>query len=158
MPATRFEIENPFGSSIGEAQLHEGIDRMISRVPRRTIRVPAIGPASAEGILILPALVNWAGESDAMIRKKLEVIVKDDLLCVVAEMPDSSIADSTWYDIVSSQTGKKGDYSAKAEVDFDFLKGVRVKMFRRYRYVSRIGKWERYTNEWRFEHGRDTLH
>lgn len=104
--------------------------------------------------LVLALMVCSVGcaieESPQRIRKKLDVIVQDDLRQVVAELPDTSIADTTFYRISSYKSGIEGVYSAKAEVEFFFLKGVRVKMVRKYRYHRRLGMWDRYVNEWRF--------
>lgn len=91
-----------------------------------------------------------------MIEKKLRVIADDDLMHVVGELPDTSLADTTYYSVVSLKTGIEGRYSAKAEIDYFFLKGVDVKMTRKYRYHRRLGMWDRYSNEWRFVHDSTT--
>ena len=43
---------------------------------------------------------------------------------------------------------KQGKYIRMAFVDFYFLKNVKRKIFRKYRYHKFYGKWERYENKY----------
>jgi hypothetical protein len=107
------------------------------------------------GLAALIALVFAAGcsrESEAYVRNKLIVILKDDLATVTNELPASSVADSTYFDVKVYKAYKEGKYTRMAVVDFYFLKGVNVKMVRKYRYHSQYRKWERYFNEYEFIH------
>lgn len=90
------------------------------------------------------------GESDRRIRCKLEIILVDDLKTVIAEVSEEHVADTSYYEIVSYKCFEEGKYSVQAVVDFYFLKGVEVKMVRKYRYHTPYRKWERYYNEYQF--------
>jgi len=103
---------------------------------------------SSAGFLLLMA--GCMGESDTVIRKKLEIIVEDDLASVINELPAASRSDSSYYNIVEFEKYKEGKYSRRAVVDFYFLKKVNVKMVRKYRYHSEYRKWERYYNQYEF--------
>ena len=97
-------------------------------------------------ILALACLMSCGGESEALVRRKLEVILNDDLQSVITELPPASVADSTWYVIREYQHFSKGGFSALAVVDFHFIKGDIARMVRKYRYHRRFGQWERYHN------------
>ena len=91
-----------------------------------------------------------AGDSDANVRKRLEVILQDDLRTVVSEVARESVADSTYWVIRDYKVFSEGKYSVLAVVDFHFLKNARVKMVRKYRYYPKWKKWERYYNCYEF--------
>ncbi len=90
------------------------------------------------------------GEPDSLVRKKLNVILASDLKAIVSELPKTSISDSVYYRIAEYSTYKKSLYSVRAVVDFYYLRGVQIKRTVKYRYLKRVGKWERYDNEYRF--------
>jgi hypothetical protein len=73
------------------------------------------------------------GESDDLIKKKLEMILTEDLRTISADLPKSSLADSVYYKIASYKSYAEGMYSEMAIVDFYFMKKVRVKIIRKYR-------------------------
>jgi len=89
-------------------------------------------------------------ENDAAARQKLHAILKSDLVAIISDVPKSSLADSLYYSLVFYQTFKKGDYTKKAVADFYFLRGIKVKITRKYRYVKEAGMWERYYNVYTF--------
>ena len=86
------------------------------------------------------------GESDDLIKKKLEIILADDLKAITADLPKCNLADSVYYIIVSYKTYKEGMYSKMAIVDFHFLKKVKAKITRKYRYYTAAQLWDRYYN------------
>lgn len=94
--------------------------------------------------------VGCIGESDKFIKDKLLVILQDDLETVVNETPKESIEDSVYYEIVLYKEYKEGKYTKKAVVDFFFLKKVKVKIVRKYRYYAQYRKWDRYFNVYKF--------
>ena len=110
-------------------------------------------------VVSLAAIVGCFNESDRAIREKLRVILEDDLLTILQETADSTHLPGSRYHITAYKSYDEGIYSRKAEVDFYFLKGVKVKIVRKYRYVRNDGKWERYLNEYRFyQHASDSTH
>jgi hypothetical protein len=95
-------------------------------------------------------LLCGCGESDELVRKKLGVILEDDLASLVGEMPRESIADSVYYVVTEYKTFPRSRYSALAVVEFFYLKGRPAKVVRKYRYHGSVGLWERYQNVYRF--------
>jgi hypothetical protein len=106
-------------------------------------------------VVIFSVLTGCMSESDTVVRRKLEVILKDDLATVVSEVKPEIQADKPVYSVIQYTSYTKSIYSAKAVVDFYLFKSVKVKMVRKYRYHSQAKQWERYLNEYRFVH--DTL-
>lgn len=100
--------------------------------------------------LIIPFLSGCIGEPDSRIRKKLEIILQDDMLAIVEGIADTNLLDSTFYDLRVYKEFEGGKYSRKAEVDFYFLKNVNSIIVRKYRYHRDYQKWDRYFNEYRF--------
>jgi hypothetical protein len=104
-------------------------------------------------VVAAAALLLWAGcrvgESDNLVRKKLDVIVAADLKALVGELPATSLRDSIYSVVVEYAAYKQGMYSVRAVIDFYYLRGVAVKRTVKYRYLTRARKWERYDNEYR---------
>jgi hypothetical protein len=96
------------------------------------------------------------GESEKTVRAKLEVVLRDDLQSVVAELPDSSVADSAYYDLTLFNRYDEGKYSHKAVAEFHFLEQEVAVMVRKYRYHRAMQKWDRYFNEYRLVHEADS--
>ena len=94
--------------------------------------------------------VSCQGERDEFVRKKLDVIIKDDLQAIIADIPEENLREVPSYNLVSYQEYSKGKYSVKAVVDFFFLKNVKVKIVRKYRYEASKRMWERYYNEYEY--------
>ena len=90
------------------------------------------------------------GESDTMVRKKLEVICKNDLAAIIDSIAVENLLKQPCYKVVFFKKYSEGTYTFKAVVDFYFLKKVRVKVVRKYRYHASIRMWDRYYNEYVF--------
>ncbi len=90
------------------------------------------------------------GESDDLVKKKLEVILADDLRTISADLPKSSLADSVYFTITSYKNYSEGMYSRMAVADFYFMKKVKVKITRKYRYYTGARLWDRYYNAYLF--------
>jgi hypothetical protein len=86
------------------------------------------------------------GESDVSVRKKLDIILADDLKAVSADLPKNKLLDSLYYTVVSYKDYSEGMYSKMAVVDFYFLKTVKAKITRKYRYYTAARLWDRYFN------------
>ncbi len=103
-------------------------------------------------LLCLPGLVlmqiSCGGESDELARKKLEVILEDDLKAIIDGIPDSALMEKPRYEIVFYKQYDAWDYSKKAVVDFYFLKNIEKKIVRKYRYHTGKRMWDRYFNEY----------
>lgn len=89
-------------------------------------------------------------EPEGRIKKKLEIILEDDMVAILEGIADSNLLDPTYYDLHLYQEFKGGKYSRKAEVDFYFLKNINTKIVRKYRYHRDYKKWDRYYNEYQF--------
>lgn len=105
-------------------------------------------------LLVLPCLIlifslnSCYHENKAIAKAKLDLILPDDLKAIVQDIPKEGLADKPYYEITSYKTFKKGMYTAKAEVDFYFLKKVKYKVTRKFRYDASQKMWERYFNEY----------
>ncbi len=97
---------------------------------------------------LILAQISCSGESDEFARKKLEVILKDDLQAITDGIPDSALMESPRYEIVFYKQYDAWDYSKKAVVDFYFLKNIEKKIVRKYRYQTGKRMWDRYFNEY----------
>lgn len=95
-------------------------------------------------------LVSCTIESEEIIKKKLELIIPDDMKGITEGIPEEALLDKPYYKITSYKFYKKGLYSAKADVDFYFLKKVELKIVRKFRYHRSKKMWERYFNEYRY--------
>jgi hypothetical protein len=108
---------------------------------------------TAVAAVVLSIVLFGCGDNDAVARRKLDVILKSDLAAIVSDIPKTGLADSIYYSVVSYQTYKTGDYTKKAVVDFYFMRGLKVKITRKYRFVKEAGMWERYYNVYNFIEG-----
>jgi len=99
--------------------------------------------------VVVLAVAACLCESDRTVKKKLEVILEDDLEAIVEGVAPGGVLDTPYYEIVSYKTYPEGKFTARAEVDFYFLKDVPKKIFRAYRYYRITGQWDRYRNEYR---------
>jgi hypothetical protein len=94
--------------------------------------------------------IYGCGESDAIIRKKLNVICVSDLKAITDSLPKTGLLEKPFYSIVSYKAYKEGMYSRMAIVDFYFIKNVKVKIVRKFRYYSGVQLWDRYFNAYTF--------
>ena len=103
-------------------------------------------------LIIFVLIGGCSFESDRMVQKKLLIILEDDLNAIIEDIPAENILDSAYYEIDSLIDYKMESfkYSKKAVVDFYFLKGVKTKIVRKYRYERVSRKWDRYYNEYTF--------
>lgn len=103
-------------------------------------------------LIIFIFIGGCAFESDRMVKKKLLVILEDDLNAIIEDILPENILDSAYYEIDSLIDYRKESfkYSKRAVVDFYFLKGVKTKIVRKYRYERVSRKWDRYYNEYKF--------
>jgi hypothetical protein len=101
-------------------------------------------------LLIIPLQISCIGEKEGIARQKLELILPDDMKAIVEGVQADALMEKPHYTITSYKTYKKGIYSAKAEVDFYFLKKVGVKIVRKFRYHRSKKMWERYFNEYKY--------
>lgn len=101
-------------------------------------------------LCLFPVMISCSGESDKVAKKKLQVILDDDLSAILEGIPDSALLKKPYYDIVSYKLYDEGNYSKKAVADFYFLNSVPVKILRKYRYHRTKRMWDRYFNEYSF--------
>ena len=111
------------------------------------------------GILLFGVLVGGtgvlsgcAGESEEMVRKKLDVICAGDLAAITDSIAADALLEKPYYKLVFYKRYSEGKYSRKAVAEFYFLKKVAVKVVRKYRYLQTVRMWDRYSNEYVFVH------
>jgi hypothetical protein len=97
-------------------------------------------------------LQHCSGESEQLVRKKLDAICADDLAAIIDSISAKDLLNKPYYEIVFYKSYAEGSYSRKAVVDFYFLKKVSVKVVRKFRYHRSIRMWDRYSNEYVFLH------
>jgi len=90
------------------------------------------------------------GESDNLIRRNLDIILSDDLKAITNDLPKNTVADSVYYTLISYKSYSEGMYSRMAVVDFYFMKNIKVKITRKYRYFTSARLWDRYYNTYQF--------
>lgn len=98
-------------------------------------------------IFVFSSCIN---EREEIAKEKLKLILPDDLKGIKEGVSADALIDKPYYTITYYNTYKKGLYSAKAEVDFYFLKKLDVKIVRKFRYHRSKKLWERYFNEYRY--------
>lgn len=118
---------------------------------RKRVNVCYSPEAVIAAALFLLSLILGCGGEDPLLRKKLDVILKDDLVAIVEGVEAEGVMATPLYRVDSFSVFPEGTYSAKAVVEFEFLKNVPVKVVRKYRYHRMMGKWDRYYNKYQFE-------
>jgi hypothetical protein len=101
---------------------------------------------------IIAALCGCSGESDALIRQKLDLVLQRDLAAVLKDIKSESTLDSPHYSLLECKQYTEGDFTYRAMADFYLFQKLQVKIERKYRYHSRFKKWECYVNEYRMMH------
>ena len=108
-------------------------------------------PAAAAAVILF-LFIGCSGDSEERIRKKLDVICKDDLAAITDSIAAKDLLEKPYYKLVFYKKYDEGKYSRKAIAEFFFLKHVAVKVVRKYRYHASIQMWDRYSNEYVFLH------
>lgn len=111
------------------------------------ITVPAFVAAA-----VVFLFIGCSGDSEERLRKKLDVICKDDLAAITDSIATKDLLEKPYYKLVFYKQYNEGKYSRKAIAEFYFLKHVAVKVVRKYRYHASIQMWDRYSNEYVFLH------
>jgi hypothetical protein len=101
-------------------------------------------------VLFLVFFLGCSKEGNEVVRKKLDVILSDDMKAVLEDVPEQGLLENPCYDLVFYKEYGAGDYSHKAVANFYFLKIPNAKIVRKYRYYRSKGIWERYYNEYSF--------
>jgi hypothetical protein len=90
-------------------------------------------------------------EGDAVIRKKLDLILEDDLAAILEDVSKEALIDKPCFELLEYKEYSEGAYSRMAVADFFFMKplvGMEKKITRKYRYHRRQGQWDRYFNKY----------
>ncbi|HEX2958752.1 MAG TPA: hypothetical protein VHO70_18100 [Chitinispirillaceae bacterium] len=95
-------------------------------------------------------LSGCSGESQDLVRKKLDVILSDDMKAILEDVSEQGLLENPCYDLVFYKEYDVGNYSVKAVAHFYFLKLPNAKVVRKYRYYRQKRVWERYYNEYSF--------
>lgn len=95
-------------------------------------------------------LLFFCSENEEMARKKLNIILEDDLAAIIEDIDKENLLEKPFFKILVYQTYEEGIYQHRAEVDFYFLKGSKARIARKYRYHRSNRMWERYYNRYKF--------
>jgi hypothetical protein len=87
-------------------------------------------------------------EKEEVIRQKLDVILKDDMEAIIEDVDKDALLDEPYFELIDYRVYDEGYYSRMAVADFYFMKSVAFKISRKYRYVRKIGVWDRYHNKY----------
>jgi hypothetical protein len=89
--------------------------------------------------------MSCAQKQETAVRINLEMILADDLKGMSEEIPVSEKADSSYYIVREFKYFPKDvTFSYLAEVDFYYLRNIKYKQIRKYRYYRSLQKWDRY--------------
>ncbi|MFP4014621.1 MAG: hypothetical protein ACLFVQ_11075 [Chitinispirillaceae bacterium] len=91
-------------------------------------------------------LCSCASEKEEVIRQKLDVVLNDDLEAIVDGVSEKGLIEKPYFEMIEYQTYDEGAYIRRAVVDFYFLRTVKRKIRRKYRYHGQMGMWDRYFN------------
>jgi len=86
--------------------------------------------------------------SENTVKTMLEPVLQDDLSVIMEGIDTSAIMENPYYEYTEFNEFKEGRYQYLAEVSFYFLRDVRKKIVRKYRFDRKFLRWERYYNEW----------
>jgi hypothetical protein len=102
-------------------------------------------------IVLFAALFSGCSkEGKDVVRKKLDVILADDMKSILDGIPQQGLLENPCYNLVLYKEFESGIYSCKAVAHFYFLKIPNAKIVRKYRYYPQKKVWERYYNEYSF--------
>jgi len=99
-------------------------------------------------ILFLFLSCSFFDEKEEVIRQKLDVILNDDLAAIIEDVDSSALLDKPYFELLEYRIYDDGYYSRMAVADFYFMKSVAFKISRKYRYVRKMGVWDRYHNKY----------
>jgi len=99
-------------------------------------------------LLPLLLLCVCLDEKEEVIRQKLDVILKDDLEAIIEDVDADALLDEPYFELLEYRVYDDGYYSRMAVADFYFMKSVAFKISRKYRYVRKMGVWDRYHNKY----------
>jgi hypothetical protein len=87
-------------------------------------------------------------EKDEVIRRKLDIVLADDLEAIIEDVAKEALLDKPYFKIVEYKEYDEAVYSRRAIVEFFFFKSISVKITRKYRYIRKTGIWDRYYNKY----------
>jgi len=102
-------------------------------------------------VLLICLLLSCGGEAKSRVKNKLDVILRDDLEAITADISPQGLADSLFYHIDEFDFYKEGKYSYRAVVEFHIFKKTKAYILRKYRYHKDARLWERYYNKYHFD-------
>jgi hypothetical protein len=112
--------------------------------------------AIAGGVALIGLFMLLPGgcshESDEAIQGKLQTVLKNDLDTLVSSLPKASVADTVYFEIRENKKFGKGPFTRLVVADFYFLRNVKVKVMRKYRYQAWEQRWEMFDSQSVFIH------
>lgn len=106
-------------------------------------------------LISFAVLFQGCAESEGEIRAKLDAVLNGDLAAMVAETrrkDTAAVLENPSYKISEYKVaGSRFTFDHKAVVDFHYLRGIRMKQVRKYRYNPSVGQWQRYYKELEYD-------
>ena len=106
-------------------------------------------PLTCVVVIISLLFCMCIGESEDIVRQKLDVVLKDDLEAIIEGISPDGLLEKPYYEIVLYNSYKEGSYSRLVVVDFFLFKALNMKITRKYRYYRTLGMWDRYYNKYK---------
>jgi len=99
-------------------------------------------------LILLLLFCSCLDEKEEVIRQKLDIVLKDDLEAILEDVELDALLDKPYFELLEYRVYDDGYYSRMAFADFYFLKADAFKITRKYRYVRKMGVWDRYHNKY----------
>jgi len=85
---------------------------------------------------------------ESTVRAYLEPILQEDLVLITEGIDTTALLENPYFEITEFNKFDEGEYQYLAVVNFYFLKDIRQKIVRKYRFHHRR-KWELFYNEYK---------
>jgi len=86
--------------------------------------------------------------SNSTENKRLIAILNDDLEAIVTGVDPAALLDTPFWVRIKDTNYDSGKYRRLVEVHFYFLKDIKKRIYRKYRYNKTLGIWERFENSY----------
>lgn len=86
--------------------------------------------------------------SEDAAKKLLEPVLQEDLTVITEGIDSSGILEKPYFEITEFGEFEKGKYQYLSVADFYFLKDIKQKIVRKYRFNKDYLKWELFYNEY----------
>lgn len=97
---------------------------------------------------IILSVACTSGISEKRAKEMLDIVLKDDMSAIIDGIDTSGIMKEPYYEYREFKSFEEGKYQYLAVVDFYFLKDIKRKIVRKYRFNKLHLQWERFENVW----------